>query len=374
MKISNILRLIIVGFLFISQSTYAVDHIKRFRQNSIDIDLNSSFYTSQSNYYSNSGGIADLPYGGSYQLIDLEPTLRWMTSSRFAVYSLMNFSMAESHGYNAVDGAYKKTNTTLSRLGMGAEYLLYDGAIEIIPELRINYPLETYSLTDNSVMNQEGAMDLLGQFTFQMDWRSFKPFTSIGIDYRDQGRSMLMPWGLGAEYKFLKSALGGELSGFTTIGDDENASNNTNRRLQSLNVNGGSFRFGAVNPMAVNASVWFRFRLGALMAKTYLISTVAGGNYAAGNEVGILLRYMVDLNKKSNPHSPNEFNPQSMPDDHNEFFQEELKDGVDQKIFKLPTPVLAPNNYQMKKSTSSAQPNVDGEYQIKLKPQKKKKK
>ena len=110
------------------------------------------------------------------------------------------------------------------------------------------------------------------------------------------------------------------------------------------------------------------------MAKTYLVSTVAGGNYAAGNEIGILLRYMIDLNKKSGNQLPNDFNFQSSDEVQTEVFQEEIKDGVDQKIFKLPAPVLAPNNYQMKKATTSAQPNVDGDYQIKLKPQKKKKK
>lgn len=372
MKISITLRLIL-ALLLMAPASYGVDHIKRFRSNSIDIDLNSSIYNSDSNYYSNSGDLSALPYGGSYQLMDLEPSLRWMMNTRFAAYSMTNVSMAESHGYNATDGAYKKTNTTLSRLGVGAEYLLYDGTFEAIPEVRFVYPLETYSDSGNAVMNQEGALELLTQMTIQTEWGSLKPYTYLGVDYRDQGRAVLMPWGVGTEYKFLKSAMGGELGGFSSIVDDQDASNNTSRRLQSLNVNGGSFRFGAVNPMAINASLWFRFRIGSLMAKVYAVSSVAGGNYANGTEVGFLLRYMLNLGNKNSSKSSSEF-IHTMEPNQEEMFKEDTSDGVDQKIFKVPTPAVAPSNYQMKKATPSNTENVDGEYQIKLKPLKKKNK
>lgn len=366
MKTTNVLTLFFF-VIVLSHQVNALDQIKRFKANTLDLDFETNYYLSKANYYSNSGGLENLPYDGQFQQISIKPTMRWTLNSDWALNSALSFNRAESRGFNSTDGYYSKANMNLANLQLGTEYRMDWLGFELIPEGTLVLPLEKYSTSNQSVMMNEGAMELKAQLTGQVEISNFKPFAQMGYSYRDQGRASLLHWAIGTEYKFNKMALGADLNGFSSVTDDVDAANFDARRLMSSQANGGSFYYAAVNPTLIQTQVWYRWRMMNLMMKTFFKTSLMGGNAAAGTEIGILARYEIDFNKNK---MNKKINNDSQFDD--SYFTEDTQDGVNQNIFKAQDPVVQPVKKTAPQYQDDSSQSTD--YQIKLKPAKKKKK
>ena len=73
----------------------------------------------------------------------------------------------------------------------------------------------------------------------------FQPFAFAGYEYRDGGRSALLPYSVGLHFRPNQWWIQAEYRGFTSISDDGDSDSNSRllRTRYSNLVNGGSFRY-----------------------------------------------------------------------------------------------------------------------------------
>lgn len=379
-KAMKLLRIVSLGTIatFLSHGAWATDNYKRFPSNFWEFQASTRYFKTEANYSSSGSSFSSLGSGRYFQQLDIDFATRYIWGKNWAFSGGFGIGNAESKDLTSV-----RTNSALRDASFGVEYLAYEGFVDVIPELKVVVPLETYNQNTDSVMITEGVLEVQPRLTVQKDFGSFNGFTYGGFTYRDQGRSFLLPYGVGAEWKLSGSRIGAELSGSMSITDDEDTNNKTQRLIVTDRVNGGSLYHSAVNPSVLGLAGYYKIRLyDTWVAHFGLGTTLNGTNAAAGYYVTALLRYSFDTRRwgssdegtpyraseglstpsPSAPMKPVTETPVSSEKDVTGF-QEQFDDGVDQSLFRKASPVVAPE---------PVAPAGDSGLQIKLKKKKKK--
>ena len=122
-------------------------------------------------------------------------------------------------------------------------------------------------------------------------WAAFplgpvKLYGYAGYENRGDGRSALLPWLVGLDWKATSAwSLDAEIGGFRSISDDEfKANDQTIRRTSVTNkVDGGSLRYYSVNPNLTDVKIEARFAASRdFTIQAGLAQTLAGQNTAQG--------------------------------------------------------------------------------------------
>lgn len=368
----------ILSLLVTVEQAWSFNRYKLFDEGRTDLMANLDYMKSDANYKL-SGDTQSLVGNNYYQLLDTSLGGRYVWNNYLATYAFVNIGSAESKGVDST-----RTNSTLNKAWVGTEMMLDMGLIDLIPEVSILVPFEKVSTNQDVVLNNEGANEFTGKMNVQLDFKSFLMFGYLGFTYRDGGRSYLMPWGANAEYHFSKIGLGAEIFGFQSISGDQDkgATGEVNREILASRVNGGSKKFYSVEPSVVDFNLYVimdinkSFSMGAGGGLT-----LAGANYASGYHAGAFLQYSFG---GSNAYKPKHKNYRRTrydslsTDKQIEKFNEDTKDGVDQKLFQ-PQPSVAPKPRQTvpadtEKDQELKQQLMDTEMSIELKSRKKKRK
>ncbi len=359
-------------------SASALEEFKEFKRDHWDWELGGSYFASEANYDS-SGNKQNLVSGNTYTLANFSLGTRYIPAREWSVFAIGNV------GYSvAKNSVATRTNSSLSSALLGADFLMYSGGIDVVPEFSLLIPFEKVDETADSSLNSEGAVEGRARVTLQKNFGYFRGYTYLGVVFRDQERSFLMPWGVGGQIPAGSAVLGAELSGYQSISDDKDKKDST-RRIAYLNtVNAGSFAFYSVNPSVMNASLSAQVPFNERwQIKAFAGTTLAGSNSAMGYFVGGFLRYTFDLTQGyvqdhdyepvSSPVPKGRSNLyfDSNPTREVHGFQEDTNDGVDQNLFKLKPAASdkkAPSKNQLQKQLDQT------EFDIELKSKKKKKK
>lgn len=379
MKIANNLQrltFIIAGILGLSSSAWALDNYKEFKRDRWDFSLSSDFFYSEANYPQSGGGSQNLLNGNHYQLLNTNFETRYMPRQNWSMFAWGTVGNAESK-----DSVATRTNSTFSEAAAGFDFVMYSEAFELVPEVLVLMPSEKVDPKSDAVLNSEGVIEVRSRLIAQKDFGTLRGYGWLGFNYRGEGRSFLMPWGVGAQLKFRRLRLGAEVLGYQSVSEDTDK-NNALRSSYINGVNAGSLKFYGVNPALVDTQVyatWLISSKWSLQAQGGM--TLAGSNTAAGYHVGGLIRYSFDLtegytedtfvpqesavpNYRSNMYNETEVSSQKKVNE----FREETQDGVDQKVFK-PQPTKKPRFEQ-----DELQRQLDEtEFQVDLKADKKKK-
>lgn len=379
MKIANNL-ILSTGFAMLIQcigtSASAIDNYKTFRRDFWEFETATQFFRSEANFSSGGGSFSRLPSGNYFQQLDLSVGSRFVADKNFAFYGYLNTGNSESKSGNIT-----RSNSALSQFLAGLEYLVYSSGTQVVLEAGVLAPLESYKANGDSVMNNEGVIEVRPAITVQSDFEgSVLWFGKAGLTYRDQGRSYLLPWRVGGEYKLPSARVGALLSGFQSITDDKDVSNSGARLATSNNVNAGSLKWNAINPSVISTEAYYRFKISeGWVGQVQAGADLTGTSYASGFFVGAFVRYAFDISSwyREVPYEINEtkverpsgksqmYGGQSTLK--KEEFKENVDDGVDQKIFRLKPITPEP-------STGSAQSkDEDAGLKIKMKRVKKKK-
>lgn len=344
MKIAMNLPYVALLFVMFVTSTRAeaLDNYKEFKRDHLDAETATNFFYSEANYPQDGGSLVNLPNGNHFQLLDLTFSARYVPRRSWSVFGWANIGNAESK-----DSLATRTNSTLSEAAIGADFLIYSETIKLIPEFTFVMPFEKIDPSSDNVANSEGVMEFRSRLIMQMDPGPLRPYGWLGFTYRSEGRSFLMPWGVGLQLKGSKLTLGGELFGFQSISDD---TDNTATRTAYINsVNAGSLKFYGRNPSIIDSQVygtWHVSRNWTLQANGGV--TLLGSNAAAGYHVGGFIRYSFDFSEgyiRDDGYVPMDSEvPQgrsqlydrtdSMTSEKVRDFREETDDGVDQNLFK----------------------------------------
>lgn len=371
------LLFIFVGFFLFSVPALALDNYKEFKRDTWDFELASQFFRSEANYASFGSSTQSLPQSNHYQLLDVTIESRYIPQPTWSMFVFGNIGNAESN-----DVVAKRTNSSFNQMGAGFDFLIYSGSFQFVPEILLVMPFEHIEPASDTVANSEGVIEVRSRLIAQMDFRTWRGYGWLGFNYRGEGRSFLMPYGLGAQFKFERFHFGAEILGYQSVTDDSKG--NEALRTGYINgVNAGSLKFYSAEPSLVNSQIYLNW----LVSKKWTVQvnggmTLAGANSAAGYHVGGYLRYSFDMTEgyvQPEPYVPvNSAVPNYRSNMYNETdlssekkvksFREDTNDGVDQHIFK-PEPTVKPKAFD-----SELQKQLDNtEFQVELKSKKRRK-
>ncbi|HEX7674309.1 MAG TPA: hypothetical protein VF412_09060 [Bdellovibrio sp.] len=380
---NNLQRLtsVVLGLFLLSSAANAFDNYKEFKRDHWDFELGTQFFYSEANYVNMGTGTTSLTSGNHYQLLDVDFSTRYIFKD-WSLFAEGTMSNAESKNSVAT-----RTNSTLTQALLGMDFMMYDGYLQLVPELAALVPFQKISTSDDQVLNSEGVFEAWARITAQKDFGKARIYGWLGLDYRGEGRSYLMPWGVGLQGKFSQFKLGAELYGSQSITDDTDTSNKTIRNAYLNQVDAESYKFYSVNPSIVDTMLYATWSMTpAWSVQVNGGATVAGENAAAGYHVGGFIRYSFDLAAGYVP--PDRYEPvhNAVPEGKSNMYQqdselssdkkvkrfrEQTDDGVDQNLFKP-----APTKRQVKPKTVDdelQQQMNDTEFQIELKQDRKKK-
>jgi hypothetical protein len=345
---------LLAGILLSSVGALALDNYKEFKRDTWDFQVGTNYFSSEANYDSG-GKNQSLASGAKYTLLDLNFETRYIPRRDLSFFAMGNIGNSESDNTVA-----KRSNSTFNELMAGMDFVAYSGAFDLIPEFGLVVPFEKVDLNSDSSLNSEGVFQLWGRLIAQKEFTAhIRGYGWGGIQYRGEGRSFLLPWGLGMQFKLPRIRLGGELFGSQSISDDKDKGTGSElTRTAYINqVDAGSLKFYSINPSLIDTSLYATF----LMTPKWSLQvnggmTVAGANAAAGFHLGGFLRYSFDMAEgyaekpfvsvesalpleRSNMYKPEDTSISS--EKKVKKFKEDTNDGVSQEAFKA-RPTKAP--------------------------------
>jgi hypothetical protein len=294
--------------------------IKTYTQKNWDLDFSGQYFSSESNYLASGGVYQGLPSGGSYGLFDFNFAFRTTIPERnLALFGDTQLSYATSKSSLAT-----RTNTGITHVMIGTDYILYQDTFTLIPEFTFLYPFSRNSVTGDAVAIGEGAMEISGKMYAQTLIKGIQAGAFTGFIYRDEGRSSLIPYGVYGEKLGKKWSFGGNLQGYASASYDKDTNNSTARTNWANTVNAGSFKFFMPNPQLLETNFWAQVKTSNNMNFMFGFGlTLNGANAANGWNVMGGVTYRISTDEGQNDHKSEL-----------ERFQEETSDGVDQSLFE----------------------------------------
>ncbi len=280
---------IFAALLLVCLPSWALDNYKEYRRDHWDFDAATDYFYSEANYPSG-GGSKNLDSGNHYSLLDFTFGTRYVPRRNWAVFGWGKVSNAESKNSVAT-----RSNSTFSEAAVGFDFLVYNDLFQLIPEVIAVMPTEKIDPASDTVFNSEGVLEVHSRLIAQKDFGLLRGYGWLGFNYRAEGRSFLMPWGVGAHWKMNRLRLGAELFGYQSVTDDTDK-NSILRTAYVNGVNAGSMKFYSANPSIVDTqfyATWLLNQKWSLQANGGM--TVMGTNSAAGFHVGGFIRYSFDL-------------------------------------------------------------------------------
>jgi hypothetical protein len=345
---SIILAFAAVGLLTFPQNALAFDNYKEFKKDHLDFELGANYFYTEANYFTLGGSTTNLTSGNHYMLIDSTLSARYVASN-MSFFATGFLSSAESR-----DTLVTRKNATFTQALLGVDFVMMDYFVQIIPELGGIIPITTVSSVPSNVITNEGVYEAWARVNVQKEFGRLRAYSWIGFDYRSDGRSSLLPWGLGLSAKLGSFRLGAEVTGsHTVVNDADSEFFKKQNRITIVNgINGGSCKFYCPNPSLIDSLVFINWNATpAFSMQLNGGTTLAGENSAAGYHAGLLIRYSFDLANIPAPSEKPEVSrfegssgrvrtnirpseSEISSEKKISAFQEETKDGVDQTIFK----------------------------------------
>lgn len=343
---------------------------KEFHQNQLSFETNYRYFFSEANYTSEGGQYISLASGNRYQVSDIDLGMRWTTGSTWGFYTSGRLSQAESK-----TNGVTRTNSNLSQLMLGIDMLMISNSkFDLIPDLSLILPMQRVEKSADEVLTAEGATQITPRLIGRLKMGKLRPFASVGFAYRDEGRSMLLPYSAGAELKLSNIYFGADLSGYQTIIRDQYTNNPGERHIVSAR-NGGSLKYYSVDPDLVETSAWIKWKGSTWSFHGGAATTVTGANTASGTT------FFAGFSFALSPNSRKAVSPTLEPikhtDDEVQKFEETVNDGVDQNLFikrAPPKPVRRPDPAQQKLRMQNELDQTEMQIELKKTSKKKRKK
>lgn len=289
-----------------------------------DFDLETRFYKSDGNFDKSGNTFTRHLDGYSYQNINMDLGVRTGLGPRWNIYGQTRFATAESKSLST-GSSVSKTNSGLSHFQFGSDNLLYSGSVLVFSDFSFTYPMaKTERLGTSSVAIGEGTMELQGRAILRVERKGYRFGAFGGLTYRDQGRSMLVPYGFLGELVLGKWNLGTDLRGYQSLTLDKDSNNEfAIEQAYFCPVNGCAKQFGSFNPSILQNNIWARVNFSKDFGMHAGLShDILGSNVSKGmNIYGGLVYRMGASSRQSTPSPENNFS-------------ENIDDGIDQRAFE----------------------------------------
>ena len=369
-----------VSLFFFSLPALAWDNYKEFKRDHWDFEAGTEFFRSEANYPSSGGGSQNLNSGNYFQTLDFTFGTRYMPRQTWSMFAEGTVANAESK-----DSLATRTNSSFSEAQLGMDFVMYSDLFQMIPEVVVVLPAERVNSTSDTALNSEGVLEVRSRLNVQKDFGTWRGYGWLGFTYRGDGRSFLMPWGVGVQMKKNRFRWGGELFGYQSVSDDTDK-NSATRTAYINGVNAGSLKYYGTNPALMDTQVfatWLVNSKWSMQVNGGL--TLMGSNSAAGFHAGAVIRYSFDMSEGyveeptvapiDSPvpsYRSNMYNSDLGSEKKVDQFREDTADGVEQDIFKArptqkPVPKARPKDKKLQQQLDQT------EFDIELKSKKKRK-
>ena len=351
-KISTTVRfwlfpLIVITFATPSVWAYLLtDQV--YHDNRIDFYLDTDFYKTTSNFDS-SGSKTDLPFSNSFQIINVTPQIRWVVFHDLGLRVGANVGDSQSS-----DTAATRSNSTFNRFDLGADYLLFDHTqFETILDFEYSGSLQQVVTNADDALNNNGASEVKPTLILRMNLDGFTPWAYVGGNFRDQGLSSLVTYGVGGEFHLSSFGLGADLKGYSSVTNDKYTNQASVRESLTARVDAGSKLYYSINPNLLTTDVFVNYALtDNFKVKFYGGYDVAGSNISQGFTVGGTINFSFNdaASEKRSEHVEHAEPVQPRPKHRKKKvvnanattpdtgFKEDTNDGVDQNYFKPVAP------------------------------------
>lgn len=317
-------KLILILFL-IPTSSFAApfEDFKFLSGPRYDFGAEFGFYKSDGNFDKSENTFKRHADGYGYQLMNLDLSARTGLGPRWNIYGRTRVASAEAKTLST-GFAQTKSASGLSELQVGSDNLLYSGSMMVFSDVALTVPM---TKTDRSANSDpaigEGTLELEGRVVLRVERRSYRFGAFGGVTYRDQGRSMLVPYGFLAEVPVANWNFGVDLRGYQALTLDKDSNNEFAIEMAYFcSSNGCAKQYGAFNPSILQNNLWARVNLGKEFGMHAGLShDILGSNVSKGMNIygGLIYRFTGSA-RFSNPAN-------------SDSFTEEIHDGIDQGNF-----------------------------------------
>lgn len=309
-----------------------------------DFGLETSYYKSDGNFDKSGNTFTRHASGYSYKNINMDLSVRTGIGPRWNIYGKTRVATAESQSLST-GTAVSKSASGLSHIQLGSDNLLYSGSVMVFSDFSFTYPMtKTERVNTAEVAIGEGTMELEGRVLLRIERKGYRFGGFGGVTYRDQGRSMLVPYGFLAELVLGKWSLGTDLRGYQSLTLDKDSNNEfAIEQAYFCPVNGCAKRYGSFNPSILQNNLWARVNF----SKDFglhggLSHDLLGSNVSKGLNIYGGLIYRMGAGSKS-----------SAPADSGSFTETVDDDGIDQRAFERTSVTTPP------KAKKPAKPKVN---------------
>jgi hypothetical protein len=238
----------------------------------------------------------------------------------------------EAHRLEAPNNVLERhTNVGLSEIWAGGEYWYHLAPFDLVPAVEVYYPLFRVDTASGDPLLGEGATRVRGGAWLVLDWGGdFRPFGYLGYEFRDEGRSALLPYHGGIQWLTEAGTWAQiELRGYQKLTDDSNSDAGEERSEYLTRVQGGSERFYSLNPSLHEVAVLAGTHFGqmgvyggvsyAYMGKnnaegvTYTVGVSFDGSFFTPTPQPEVIRYENKFEVKQETYDPSLFQTSPVP-------------------------------------------------------------
>lgn len=234
-----------------------------------------SYFSTEQNYSSTDTNVLVGDGSFTHMMGEGLVTYDWQPDWRFSAG--MNFGWSESD-----DGSFTRTNSGVNELLFSAQKWYESGPFDIAPQGDFVYPLWRVDEADDNVLIGEGAMRIRGGAWAFWPRDTYKPFAYLGFEYRDGGRSYLLPYSVGVKLKLNEAWAQAEFRGYESIVDDADSDNFAVRQTYLTRVDAGSFKFYSINPSGSEINLSGGIQMGQFGVFGGFAISLSGNNSADG--------------------------------------------------------------------------------------------
>lgn len=276
--------------LFLSFAIMCPAHAERptaLRTGQYSLGLDTAYFKSSANY--DTGGTSRSLFNGA-GLTNLRGDLRveYDFTRNYRAFASLSYASTHTESLDPIGTSRNigRDNAGMNDATVGALAWFTFDQVAFVPQVQLTYPFWHVSESSDMPLVGEGAMSLEAGGWVIGHFGMFYPFGYAAFDYRDSGRASLLPYAVGLQIKPNIWWAQAEYRGFMTVADDSDVENRGVRDVYLTHVQGGSYRFYAVNPNAAEVAIETGVRLeNGFGLKLGYATTVSGASYANGDTV-----------------------------------------------------------------------------------------
>ncbi len=288
MRVSLLHRIVVFFLIGVSLPAAAKPELFQLQRKETLLFLSElNYFTSKANYESGGGSYVDLPNSGEYSNLLIDLGAQYAFTPRLYLGGELGIANSES-SLNGIN----RTNSTLGEAKAWIQYVAPVKFLRVVPEATFIYPFNRIEDGTDDVMTGEGAMAVQPGIWLIKNLRRLDFFGYLGGRYQDEQRSGLAIYRLGSQFKFSSFFVGASLNGFESVMDDKGSE--AERLAIVRRVNGGSFKYYAYNPSALEVDLWAGMNFSRTSnLRLGLSQTLNGKSYAHGMTVHVAYQFQL---------------------------------------------------------------------------------